>query len=491
MTQSHQAKCPSSRSIAFAISIVRSKPPELSIREYIKRIRDHIVQEQSATRTRQLDRSAFWQCEYERTKDALRASEDEVVRLKSELEKLKSGKGSSRPSSRKSKRGTERSSSPLKDAKRPRTSDVEEIISGIQTEISDADAGPVGEGLVQSLIQVQYALSHSGTDSNAASQELAFHLQRSASSLSSLITSSIEQSNTLVITGAGLLRTTLKVCARAIALLLVAISRFSMLLGSDFYSSQVVYAYVKTFSTVLDGMGTISAHEAVRHDSSTETKLRTIPGLNNLAVFLASTIGQLDCKSDLHKSLFEGMAFAVIERVSSTLFASVFGHPKGKNVEEEIDLGTRAEEADEHEANEKPEAADIAREQAKLEAPYLVHLLSKVLGQAPGFMNSTPAMPSDEMLTLAPRRGRTRAVKQDGPLIQSARHKLQRTLVNCLFGHECAEIRDALRRPVPPADGEEVAMPKGKKGERDLNSGEWFSDQVWKLVGWDVLSTEY
>lgn len=88
-----QLICPSPRAMAFAISVVRSKPPELTVAEYIRLLRQHIAQgrRENALSSvyRHLDRSAFWRSEFDRMKNALQASEAQAVDLQLEIEKLK------------------------------------------------------------------------------------------------------------------------------------------------------------------------------------------------------------------------------------------------------------------------------------------------------------------------------------------------------------------------------------------------------------------
>lgn len=85
--------CPGQKAIAFAISVVQSKPPELTMCQYIRHLRRHVSKgrrENALSSTyRHLDRSAFWRSEHDRATSALKASEQEAVQLRLEIETLK------------------------------------------------------------------------------------------------------------------------------------------------------------------------------------------------------------------------------------------------------------------------------------------------------------------------------------------------------------------------------------------------------------------
>ena len=104
-------KRPSDRTIAFAVSIVLSKPEELTVRgvhaystrsicivltrnaEYIQHLRQHVAKGRRenaiSSAYRHLDRSSYWRSEYERLQDALKAADDDKLDLKREVDGLK------------------------------------------------------------------------------------------------------------------------------------------------------------------------------------------------------------------------------------------------------------------------------------------------------------------------------------------------------------------------------------------------------------------
>lgn len=110
-SQSAPTKRPKNALIAYAIALVRSKPPELTNRgmsnaitsqpcspllmfaEYLRIIAQHFAKGRRAdalsSTYHHLDRSSWWRSEYERQKRATTVAEEEVLDLKLEVDRLK------------------------------------------------------------------------------------------------------------------------------------------------------------------------------------------------------------------------------------------------------------------------------------------------------------------------------------------------------------------------------------------------------------------
>jgi hypothetical protein len=71
-------------------------------------------------------------------------------------------------------------------------------------------------------------------------------------------------------------------------------------------------------------------------------------------------------------------------------------------------------------------------------------------------------------------------------LATKAKESLQRTLVRCMFGTRDADndnlLGDCLK--LPPATFKPVPAPKVKSAD----VGQWFQEEVWRLLGWEILS---
>ena len=137
------------------------------------------------------------------------------------------------------------------------------------------------------------------------------------------------------------------------------------------------------------------------------------------------------------------------------------------------------ETEDEIEDVDEPPLTETQLKQVRLEAPYLVHLLNKIMSSAPAYFGSTTSSKSTKAKS-------TKAASK-GTLSIAAKECLQRTLINGVFGVEDADEDDLFLDCLSIASaGEDIPMPKVK--EADVQ--EWFKEEVWRLLGWDILAHE-
>jgi hypothetical protein len=121
-----------------------------------------------------------------------------------------------------------------------------------------------------------------------------------------------------------------------------------------------------------------------------------------------------------------------------------------------------------------------------VESPHLIQILQHA---APFIMRHHSALPSQEAGETSRDPGmKTKEegarIPSDRPrLLERVKHRLQHTLLKAMMGAD-KEFVDALAVPLPPEpeQDEPYTFSDPKKG-----SPEWFEDQVWRLVGWDVL----
>ncbi|KAF2773082.1 hypothetical protein EJ03DRAFT_348133 [Teratosphaeria nubilosa] len=507
-----EPKRPQQISIAFALSVVMSKPENMKINEYVRLFLQHVAKgrRENAISSvyRHLDRSSYWRSEYERLGDALKASEAEVVDLRREVEALKAkGTGeAARPSTsavaKKRKKAVDEDVIPVprdpKKAKRDaspvrRPGEVE-----IEKDFEFADVGEVGNILMRNLFQVHSALK---SQHRAEPDILAHHLVRAASSLPHVVQATVEQLPKRFLTGTDLLKTNLTAAARVVAILMVGINRLNNVAGGAEVQGQVIYAFVQMFGTLLNNIELVAEAEAKKPpptDADRYTKtpkgkpkaqpknagnMKDIPTLNNITILITSLLDQLDPKIEVHKSLFEGFAYKALEKIGGRLYSSVFGRPRGRSIDAEI-AATRLEDDIEDTTDLDPETTQqqLDSKKARLEAPYLIHLLTRIMTAAPLHLNPKALDRFNKPKKVS---------KKDpkGALVLAAKDRLQKTLVNCVFGMEGVGEDDDLRQclKLPSAVGaKKVEMPKVKEAEAE----EWFKQEVWRLLGWDVLGRE-
>jgi hypothetical protein len=202
-----------------------------------------------------------------------------------------------------------------------------------------------------------------------------------------------------------------------------------------------------------------------------------------LSSILVMIVESLDPKQIAHKSLFEGILYLLLQRIGQRLHLITFDRECQASIEANISFSPAPNSA---------EARKIALTQksAKLEAKCLIHILEPAMRLAPSFLGSNLSASATAKLSRPISRSRTLTSSNDAPgkaaLTVLAKERLQRTLIDAMFGESDAQnefIEHLTKpRPFPP-----VSKPP-KVDDEDVSS--WFQEQVWKLVGWDLLARE-
>ncbi|KAK5136925.1 hypothetical protein LTR08_001432 [Meristemomyces frigidus] len=512
-TSSTQPKRPNDRAIAFAISIVLSKPEDLSVREYIRLLCLHVAKgrRENAISSvyRHLDRSAYWRAEYERVKDAVREAEAESVDLKREVEVLKAKVESAKAvqPAKKRKKVDEDVVLVRRDPKRVKrdVSPAGRVVGGavdVEREFDFRDVGEIGNILMRSLFQVHATLkSHRRTEAGV----LAHHLVLAAAALPQVVHTIVDESFKRALTGAEMLKSNLAAAGRAVASLVVGINRLAHTAEGADVQGQVIYAYVSLFASLLGTLEKASEGEAKKAVSTeavamAEKKtapskakgraqqpkavnLKDIPTLNALTSFLCGILDLLDPKVEVHKALFEGFAYSALNKLGARLYICVFGQARSASIEAQIQRSNAPDEIEDATASAAPPTADeLDVRRAKLEAPYLIHILTRLMNLAPSHLGATISAKTGKS-KVANNKG-----SMKGALAITAKDRLQRTLVNCMFGTEGLDGEDPFMDclKMPTAGREALPMPK----VREVEVREWFGEEVWRLLGWEVLGKE-
>ncbi|KAK1813869.1 hypothetical protein LTR12_011777 [Friedmanniomyces endolithicus] len=502
---STRPKRPGKLAIAFALSVVTSKPAELSHVAKGRR-RDAISSTQ-----RFLDHSAHWRSEYERAKDAWQIAEGQAVELRMEVERLKARLESAKPAAsvpKKRKKAVDEDVIPVprspKKAKRtanPGSRD-EATELGMVTGFGFAEVGEIGNILVRGLYETCTLSKH---PNRSEATVLASHLVRTASALPQVVQQAIKTSVTQPVSGHEVLRTTLTAAAKAVASLVVGLDRLSQATNGTELQGQVVYTYVHMFVSLLGTLEEVSEFEVVEAQRKTSTpaaakrtttskkkassrqskepSLKESPSLNAIICFLGGIIDVLDERVAVHKQLYEGFAYGVLNKLGTRLYTSVFGDARGPTIADEITACARLDEIEDAATEPTVAAPTVKLEQVKMEAPYLVHLLSKIMATAPKHLGAVISAKTGKA-KLSDNKG-----SMKGALALHAKDRLQRTLVNCIFGTEGLDQEDPFMDclKMPSMVGQlHMPMPKVK----ELEVQDWFKAEVWRLLGWEILGKE-
>nr|POF13941.1 hypothetical protein CFP56_02965 [Quercus suber] len=513
-----QPKLPDNGLLAFAICIVTSRPKDVPVREYISLLRRHVAKGRRentlSSAYRHLDRSSFWRSEFERTRDALSAKEGEVFHLHQELETLRSQLCTAKVPVPTKKRNeidpnVVRTSESPKGARRPKSPDSWSTpCTDLAWDFQLPTTGKTGmhreapdglccvltcsdDLLMPALFQIKYLLASRAAPDPA---HLYAYLTRAASALPKVLLSGDARSLSNPSPDHADLAELQEGCAgarRAITLILTSADKVGQVDEVSGIRGTFIYAFVEMYAELLRRFHEVSVAIVSAVAASTLTdneKLKSVntmgkprllnmkdhQALNAITGFLCYVVDVLDPKLRMHTCLFEGIAFLVIDKIGSVLFTLVFGHVRASTIEQEIARSSPADHS-EHPDNPNPTTSgNCNTSEAELKAPYLIHLLKRVMAASANHLGST------KRIRAGIAKGAHNRTSTKGILAISAKERLQRTLVNCTFGTEGTDendpFKDCLRMPnasVPP-----LPLPRVK--EQDVP--EWFQEEVWRLL---------
>ncbi|KAJ9663294.1 hypothetical protein H2201_005738 [Coniosporium apollinis] len=377
-------------------------------------------------------------------------------------------------------------------------------------------AGKAGAITVQHLYQIHKRFQQSFPDNDA----LVYHLCQAASSLATIISVVCKQPPASIGSGTATngqssapvaaalqskqtadLASVFRASARAFSSLLHGLTKVS---DGDIDRKSlgpIIYYYTKAFSSMLDCITEASLARAKKELGVTEAeapstgaskskakskmpkaaKEESVP--RAISTFLAALLSYLDATNATHRELFEGFMFVLLERIGNRLCIYTFDRERSATIENDIsplNLGASA-------AGSKRELETKAM---NTEAPNLLAVLERAMAVAPAHMAFQPAAPAPQASrrsTGAIKQAATKAGVSTGKtgLSLNAKDKLQRTLVNAMFGcDEDSDFMDCLRMParLPP-------IPSPPKID-EQQTGDWFKEELWRLLGWEILGRE-
>ncbi|KAK6430959.1 hypothetical protein LTR95_012881 [Oleoguttula sp. CCFEE 5521] len=485
-------RLPSDRDVALAMAVVSNRPDDMTVRDYIALLRQHIAKGRRenalSAAYRHLDRAAYWRAECERRDLALRVSEAATMEGLREIEMLKA-------------KNEILKTNAAVPAKRKRVlADVVPVPRSPKR--ARRDHSPARGSVIDLDLKTDLddqLLRDEGIDVQDEAPSMTYYLIQASKAVPKPVNEAVLKHASFESEDLTALRSVLIAAGRVVAALIVGLTKLGRVDDSDLHLSQVTHALVKMFDALLDNFQPISIAEvtgpAGDYASASASSRKTKPKAHNriniadhavlsiFTVFLSSLLKQLDAKHDCHRSLFEGATFVILKKLGSNLHAIVFGHPSA-TIEESIKSFTATGDT-QSKAIEPSDTDMTAQACAKLEAPYHLHLLKLVLSMAPAFLPPGPTISKSGKVKATPKLGSITKTS----LTVLAKERLQRTLVNAVFGTEGLGSEDdmlleALRMPV--LGDARIPVPRVKQAE----VGEWFKEEVWRLLGWEVLARE-
>lgn len=288
----------------------------------------------------------------------------------------------------------------------------------------------------------------------------------------------------------------LTISARAFMSVLVGITKMVDASSDARLPNLVVCELAETFKSALQAIEASAQHTASASWSSSpdSTKKKSkepnpvvkesVPA-RSMAHFLIGILGLLDKSNSIHQKVFDAFAFLLLERVGKRLYYCTFGRHRGATVEDDLSLPPKSPTPA---IKTMPDTEALA---IRLELKALVLILHRAMGLAPHHMN--PASTKATRQLTSNRVGRKLSMKTlpaapKGRLSSLAKDRLQRTLINCMFGDNTDdEFLDILTKPMPSMRMSNMAS-VAKVEEKNVE--QWFKEEVWGLVGWDIMATE-
>jgi hypothetical protein len=288
----------------------------------------------------------------------------------------------------------------------------------------------------------------------------------------------------------------LKISARAFMSVLVGITKMMDVSNDDRLPSLVVCGLADMFKTALLAVESSALHTANTNASEppplkkgkvkapTNTAKESVPA-RSIAHFLIGLLGLLDKSNGIHQKIFDGFAFLLLERVGKRLYYCIFGRHRSTTIE-----GCLTPPPEPSKPSDKTKR-DIEALGIRFEMKALVLILERAMGLAAHHMN--PPSKRSGNNSIPNRLGRTLSMKTlpsapKGRLSSIAKDRLQRTLVTCMYGDKVEdEFLDVLTKPVPSM---RVGALQNVAKINDKDVDEWYKEEVWRLVGWDIMARE-
>ncbi|KAH7091938.1 hypothetical protein FB567DRAFT_226946 [Paraphoma chrysanthemicola] len=285
----------------------------------------------------------------------------------------------------------------------------------------------------------------------------------------------------------------LTVCARSFMSVLVGMTKMMKVGSDDRLPSLVICELADMFQATLHAIAasaretaelSFNAHAQTNHSKGkAPSKPKESVPARSLAHFLTGILGLLERTNVVHQQIFDAFVFLLLERASHRLYYCTFGEHR------------KAIEMDHGPAKECKDILDTSKQEQEnltihLEVKALVLLLERAMGLAPHHMNQTSAHAKSK----SPNRiGRTLSMKSlaSAPktrLSAIAKDRLQRTFVTCMYGSKVDdEFLDVITKPMPAM--RVGTLPNTAKIE-DKDVEQWYKEEIWRLVGWDILARE-
>ncbi|KAH0345986.1 Cullin-domain-containing protein, partial [Aureobasidium melanogenum] len=428
--------------ISSALALVKSKPKHLTVQEYIRNLRDCTETSHPDGQTfRQLNPSSFWQKQYDDLYCMLEKEQDARFILQKENEALQAQIAQLQA---RSKPGRKRKSA---EQEEPET--VKRMKAGT---IAIAEFGPAAD--VDPVIKAMRHIHRvqilcKGRMWNTDSNELAYNLVQATEALGLVI-----ESLPYKVHVADTASKSVVAVARSCVSVFNGLKRMDALENNGTYASHVVHACVCFFDTLMTSIEESAALQVKSKRPDQETA--ALQALSQLAKSLIDNLQDSARTCTSHAQILDGAVYHLLHRLGEAAHELLLDGPQSDNIEHEIQ--------------------NLPLPDDKLLDPVRQTDIRAILTSAPLLLGSLrKAVTGLHSL----------------PLAGAARLRLQRTLVDHIFGPGTRgpdASQDVLR--LPRAFGEAPrAVEIVQMNDLDKRTDS-FEAELWILVGWDILGSE-
>ena len=219
---------------------------------------------------------------------------------------------------------------------------------------------------------------------------------------------------------------------------------------------------------------------------ATDGRPTTSPIIMKLCKLVINMLFHLDPMSFTHKEILEGCLYLLLTRVGEVLKDFTIGdNPFGID---ERDTTSRNNSHSREGRQFRVSSAASDAEASEAQAPYLIWMLNRTQ------RFSSSMSPAIDAITTSRNDHRqnnaARPESSRNALYDDACIRLQHTLVKAVFGEQAAaSFEPALEPPHSLPDDELMTEFDTQTETTDVK--DWFKNEVWRLVGWDVLRGQY
>ncbi|BCR88708.1 uncharacterized protein ACHE_41272S [Aspergillus chevalieri] len=499
LTHQSNGSLPSPAQLALAMAIVKHKPADLSIRDYILQIRSYIMTAKdpdfnpvSSQPGKFFDSVSFWQQAYEQSEaeqskllDRIFELEQRNTALLAKTQKGDVGKEEQLPESSKRKANPKNADATATARKRAKTQMPSQggIGSlGVQGALSSVfDRMKYVEEFTAPFMRhfytLQTTLQKRPNRSNVV--QAAINLSKAAADA---LVNSVQEKNI----SAGRSKTTtlqhkdpevismVSGVESALPMLYQALGKVSTLEEKTFDAGLVTYHIVCLYETAMKMLGqhckdrsaqllatTTNGKLAKKQNARSKRAQRKTDDevAGQITRLLGTMILLLDLTRAEHQNILEGALFILLNRVGRFLCLFVF-----KELQLRPDLRVDPAQLPLPQGLKDVSLNEQSICAAKMESKHLIWVLERALAH----LETSTSSPSSREFT------------------SKIKGRLQSTLLQAMYGTDDECFQEALRRSVAP-DILEFDRLRSCAQVPEQTVADWFTQEVWRLVGWELV----